>query len=87
MLRTHTLIIICLLCCTAAVAQVEPDYFLANTESGQTLVYGTRFLINIPDDACYEIIEEYHISKGNKFIIMHVNYYFIKGKKYFTECP
>ena len=66
------LIIISLMNCIAVNAQEEPDYFIADTESGQYLVYGSRFLISVPDEACYEIIEDVFISKGKKFIIMHI---------------
>lgn len=72
MFRLLTVINICLINCIGTKAQEDADYFLANTESGQYLVYGIRFLINFPDDACYEFIENISLTKGNKFIIMYI---------------
>ena len=72
MLKFLTLLIICFLDFTTVNAQTKPEYFIADTENGQFLIYGTRFLINSPNNACYEFIDGINLSKGKIYIILHI---------------
>jgi hypothetical protein len=58
--------------CLVINAQENSNYFITNTDNGQYLVYGRRFLIDHPDNACYELIEEITINEGKKYIVIQV---------------
>lgn len=58
--------------CLVINAQENSNYFIANTDNGQYLVYGRRFLIDHPDNVCYELIEEIRLTEGEQFIVIEV---------------
>ncbi len=72
MVRSHIITMISFIFCINVNAQTEPDYFIADTDNGKYLIYGTRFKINIPKNSCYEYIDGSNLSVGNNFIIINI---------------
>ncbi len=72
MIRFHVLIIICSFIYMGIYGQEKPEYFINKTDSGQYLVLGSSFFIDMPANACYEYPEYSSLSIGNKFIIMRI---------------
>lgn len=53
-------------------AQEKSNYFIVSTEFESFFIQGTRTSIVIPENACFEIVAENHITEGEKFMIVHV---------------
>ncbi|MGX1931279.1 hypothetical protein [Flagellimonas sp. 2504JD4-2] len=65
-------IFILLASCSALKAQQDIDCHISTIEGAQHLVCGASTAINIPENSCYEYIEEKTITVGEKFIIIQV---------------
>ena len=53
-------------------SQEDSNYFIINANEGHLLVHGKQFPLNIPENTCFEYLEEKHVVEGEKFIIIHV---------------
>lgn len=66
------LTILIVLCSSITYAQKDTDYFISKTKEGTYLVKGSRFLINIPNNNCFEFIESPSITVGDNYIIIRL---------------
>ncbi len=64
--------VLCIASCISLIAQEDSNYFITTTNGEHYLIHGTSFLINTPENACYEYIEGSSLAVGEKFIIIHV---------------
>ena len=72
MFRPLIILITCFACGTIIYAQDEAEYFVTESYEGQYFVIGNRFPIAIPEDPCFESLEDTQVFVGKRFIIVQV---------------
>lgn len=68
----NILTILIVICSSITYAQQDAEYFITKTKEGTYLVKGTRSLITIPNNNCFEFIESPSITVGDNYIIIHL---------------